>query len=206
MCFLLIYFVVLFENLFVVLCLRRNRADSICPLHISTATVTHFFLSSPHAGAMKQFTAEQKHEILLEYSPQDMTRSFSQLARRHSVAGGERTVRRWFSRWNRTATSLQHKKGAGRPRVLTQTEVQRYIAAPIRRLNRSFRRARYGDIAQQLRKNTGKQVNDRTVRNYGKEQLGIKKGRGKKRTAEESKCKHTLKNEQHRVFVCGLLS
>lgn len=155
---------------------------------------------------MKQFTAEQKHEILLEYQPHSTTHSFAALAARHSVPGGKSTVKRWHDRWNHTAASLQRKPVTGRPRVLTQTEVQRYIAAPIRRLNRSFRPARYRDIAKQLREKTGKQVSDATVKRYGKEQLGIKKGKGIKRTAEESKYTYALNNEQHCVFVCVLLS
>lgn len=206
MCCLLLHGVVLFECLSVVLCVRKQLHASIFPLHISTAALTHFFLLSSHTHAMKQFTPEQKHHILLEYRAHSTTHSFAALATRHSVSGGKSTVQRWFSRWNRTAASLQHKKGAGRPRVLTQTEVQRYIAAPIRRLNRSFLPARYGDVAQQLRARTGKTVSDATVRRYGKEQLGIKKGRGKKRTAEESKSTYTLKPEQHCVLVCALHS
>jgi transposase len=193
------------SNVFLLSCaLEAKSMTAFFSLHISSAALTHL-LSFPLLHAtMKQFAAEQKHAILLEYSPRDRSRSFSQLARRHSVAGGERTVRRWFARWNRTVASLQHKAVKGRPRVLTQTEVQRHIAVPIRRLNRSFRPARYRDIAQQLRQKTGKQISDRTVRRYGKEQLGIKKGRGKKRTTEESKCKDASKSEEKRLLACAI--
>jgi hypothetical protein len=41
-------------------------------------------------------------------------------------------------------------------------------------------------VAQLVREKTGKQVSVRTVRRIGKEELGAKKARGRKRTAEES--------------------
>lgn len=142
---------------------------------------------------MKQFTPEQKHEILLEYQPRSATHSFPALAARHAVGGGARTLRYWFARWNRTAASLQRKKATGRPPCLTRAEKQRYILAPIRRSNRSFRRVRYTRVARQLRENTGKTVSDRTVQRIGKEELHGRKTRGKKRTADESKQTDTRK-------------
>jgi len=138
---------------------------------------------------MKQFTPEQKHEILLEYQSHSPTHSFPALAARHAVGGGAETVRKWYQRWNGTAASLHHKKGAGRPHILTPSEVQHYINLPIRHLNRTAKRVRYTKVAVKVREQTGKQISDRTVQRIGKEELGGKKTRGKKRSAEE--CKYT---------------
>ena len=142
---------------------------------------------------MKQFTAEQKHEIILEYQPHSPTHSFPALAARHAVAGGAETVRKWHQRWDGTAASLQHKKGAGRPRILTPSEIQHYVTVPIRHLNRAANRVRYTKVAVQVREKTGKHVSDRTVQRIGKEELGGKKTRGRKRSAEESKYTDTCR-------------
>jgi transposase len=134
---------------------------------------------------MKQFTPEQKHEILLEYSPRTTTHNFAALAHRHAVAGGGRTIQNWFARWDGSAASLQHAKGAGRPRSLTTEEVQRHITAPIRRKNRAHVPIHYSELQPALQQRTGKQVSSRTIRRYGKEEAGGCCKHGKKRTAEE---------------------
>ena len=136
---------------------------------------------------MKQFTPEQKHEILLEYRRHSRTQSFAALAARHGVHGGRQTIENWFSRWNGTPASLQHKPGAGRPHILTPEEVEQHITAPIRELNRAARQVRYTKIADELRASTGKQVSDRTINRIGKDELHGRRTRGRKRTAEECK-------------------
>jgi hypothetical protein len=139
---------------------------------------------------MKQFTPEQKHEILLEYRRYSRTHSFAALADHHGVQGGRRTIENWFSRWNGTPASLHHKPVAGRPRILTAEEVEQHITAPIRELNRSAHKAKYTKIADGVRASTGKKVSDRTIKRIGKDELHARRTRGRKRTAEE--CKLTI--------------
>jgi transposase len=134
---------------------------------------------------MKQFTPEQKHEILLEYSPRSTTHNFAALARRHAVAGGGRTVQNWFARWDGSAASLQRKQVSGRPRSLTPEEVRRDIIAPIRRKNRAHQPILYSELQPRVEQETGKEVSSRTIRRYGKEEAGGRLKHGKKRTAEE---------------------
>jgi transposase len=107
------------------------------------------------------------------------------------VHGGERTVRNWYQRWDGTAASLQQRKGAGRPNILTATEVRHNIQQPIRRSNRLAQQVKYTKIAEQVRQNTGKSVSVQTVRRIGKQQLGASRKRGKKRTAAECQYIHT---------------
>jgi hypothetical protein len=76
---------------------------------------------------MPQLSAEAKHHILLEYAANDATRSFADLAARHAVKGGERVLRNSHQRWDGTPASLQHKRGAGRPRALNSTQVQLHV-------------------------------------------------------------------------------
>lgn len=156
-------------------------------MHTFEGRNTHIHHSATPQLIMKQFTPEQKHEILLEYQPHSPTHSFPALARRHSVPGGKMTVCRWHQRWNGTVASLERLKVSGRPHVLTQQEVQQHIAAPIRQLNRTHQRVRYTTIAESLREKTHKSISDRTVRRIGKEQLGARKTKGLKRTVEECK-------------------
>jgi transposase len=135
---------------------------------------------------MKQFTPEQKHSILLEYVPLSTTHSFAALAARHAVAGGAEVVRRWHKQWDGSTRSLQHGKGAGRPRALSSRQVQQYVRGPLLRANRAHTSVHYPSVAAAVRQRTGASVSDRTVRRYGEEELGAKQGRGKKRTADES--------------------
>lgn len=46
--------------------------------------------------------------------------------------------------------SLRHKRGAGRPRILTEQQVQRHIVQPIRRSNRLHRAIHYQPIRANL--------------------------------------------------------
>lgn len=140
---------------------------------------------------MSHFSAEAKHYILLEYAPLDTSRSFSALARRHAVKGGERTIRRWHQRWNGTAHSLERKEGSGKARILTAAEVSRHIRAPILAANRKHRAIHYTDLLPEVQRKTGKQISLRSLQQYGKEELGVKQRRSKKRTAAESKCTRT---------------
>jgi hypothetical protein len=147
----------------------------------------HSSIRSPHTHeAMKQFPPEQKHSILLEYSPHSRTHSFAALAVRHGVAGGEQTIRRWHQQWDGTAASLQRKEGGGRPRALDRREVQQHIHTPILRANRAHKAIHYPTLLPPLHQKMGKEVSLRTVQRYGKEELRVKQKRGKKRTAEES--------------------
>lgn len=140
---------------------------------------------------MKQFPPEQKHSILLEYSPFSHTHSFAALAARHGVVGGWRTIQRWHKQWKGTADSLKRKEGGGRPRVLSSREVQQYVRPPILRANRAHRPLHYTKLLPSVQARTGKKLSIQTLRRYGKKELGAKQRRGKKRTAEESECTHT---------------
>ena len=152
---------------------------------------------------MKQFTPEQKHEILLEYSPRSTTHSFTALAHRHAVAGGGRTIQNWFARWDHTPASLQHAKGAGRPRGLTPEEVQRHIITPIRRKNRLHFPVHYTELQPVVELRSGKKVSIQTIRRYGKEEAGGRLKHGKKRTAEE--CEYTHGTERSNACLLTAL-
>ena len=119
------------------------------PIH-STSQV------SSHHTAMPHLTPSAKHHILLEYSPRSATRSFAALARRHAVKGGARTVQRWHQRWDRTARSLEHKSGTGRPRVLSSAQVSRHVRAPILAANRAHRAVHYTDLLESVKERQAK--------------------------------------------------
>jgi transposase len=141
---------------------------------------------------MKQLTAAQKHTILLEYQPRSPTHSFSALSLRHSIKGGKKTLIRWHKQWNRTIESLERKSVSGRPSILNQREVERYITTPLRQSNQSSRPIRYTSIAKSIREKTKKNIGDRTIQMIGKHQLGGRMTKGRKRTADECKCIQTI--------------
>src|SRR6185312_9930961 len=140
---------------------------------------------------MKHLTPDQKHSILLEYTPRSTTHSFAALAARHGVTGGARVLQRWHQRWNGTPHSLEHKAVTGRPRALSRREVQQHVRAPILRSNRAHKPVHYSKLLPQVQQRTGAKVSLRTLQRYGKEELGAMKRKGKKRTAEESECTQT---------------
>ena len=150
---------------------------------------------------MSHLSAEAKQHILLEYTPDDTSRSLTALARRHGVKGGGDTVRRWFRRWDGSPASLQRKAGSGRPRALSAAEVQQHVRAPILAANRDHRAISYAELLPRVRAATGKNLSGRTLRQYGKEELGAKAKHTKKRTAAE--CEYTGTGEGH---VSPLLS
>jgi hypothetical protein len=140
---------------------------------------------------MPHLSAEAKHHILLEYAPHSATRSFAALAARHAVRGGWRVLLRWHQQWDGSAASLARKAGSGKARALSSRQVQQHVRAPILAANRAHRAIHYTKLLPRVRAATGKQLSLRSLQRYGKEELGAKQRRGKKRTAEESECTRT---------------
>lgn len=137
---------------------------------------------------MPHVSAETKHAILLEYAPRSATHGFAALARRHSVKGGARLIRKWHEQWDGTPSSLQEKPRPGRPRVLSKAQVSRHVRAPILAANRAQRPVHYTTLLPLVRQKTGSKVSLRTLRRYGKQTLGVNQKHTKKRTAAESTC------------------
>jgi transposase len=135
---------------------------------------------------MSHLSAEAKHHILLEYSPHYTTYSFAALARRHAIKGGHETVRQWHRRWDGTVQSLKEKQKTGRPRILSRAEVSRHVRVPILAANRFHRAIHYTTLLPSVKAKTGKEISIQTLRRIGKEELGAKQKRSKKRTADES--------------------
>ena len=145
---------------------------------------------------MPHLSAEAKHHILLEYAPHDATRSFAALARRHAVKGGREVVREWHRRWDGSAASLERMAGSGKVRVLSRAEVSRHVRAPILAANRAHRAIHYTELLPRVQAATGKELSARTLRRYGKEELGARQQHTKKRTADESECTAACKSEE----------
>ena len=142
---------------------------------------------------MKQLSSSIKQSILTHYTSPYNHDTLSRILLLHGVSVSHRAVEKWKKRWNGIEESLYHRKGGGPPHILTPTEIGKYITQPIRRLNRSHKSVRYNHIAQGVRDNTGKSIHYRTVRLIGKNKLGGRKKRGRKRTAEECKYIHNSK-------------
>jgi transposase len=136
---------------------------------------------------MKLSPPELKHFILTQYQYKRHGSGFDALAQRYGIAGGGRTVKDWYDRWDGTIESLKRKPGAGRPRLLGEEEVTQHITTPIRKKNRQSQPVHYRDVLQPLRENTGKRVSLRTVQRYGKENEGMNLKRTIKKTKWECK-------------------
>ena len=105
---------------------------------------------------MSELTPALKHHILQQYLPHSHENSFSALAARYNVKGGRRTVQRWLARWDGTPSSLEHKRGAGRPRLLSAAEVNENIHGPIPERNRSHHAVHYTDLVDPVEKEQGR--------------------------------------------------
>lgn len=149
---------------------------------------------------MSSFTPQQKHNILTHYSAHQRGAGFKALARRFAVQGGHKLIREWHARWDGTPVSLEHKGGAGRPRVLSTRQVQQHVRAPILRANQAHTAIHYTDLRASIQRKTGKSPSLRTVQRYGKEEQGAKQKHTKKRTAVESEYIHTT-NSERRVLL-----
>jgi hypothetical protein len=134
---------------------------------------------------MSELTPALKHHILTQYLPHSHENSFSALAARYNVKGGRRTVQRWLARWDGTPSSLEHKRGAGRPRLLSAAEVNENIRAPILGRNRSHQAVHYTDLVDPTRERTGKNVSLRTIQRYGEKILRARDKTTRTRTEDE---------------------
>jgi transposase len=136
---------------------------------------------------MKLSPPEWKHFILTQYRSHCRGSGFDALAQRYGIAGGGRTVKDWYDRWDETPNSLKRKSGAGRPKLLSEEEVTQLITTPIRKKNRQSQPVHYTNILRPLQEQTGKKVSLRTVQRYGKENVGISSKRSIKKTDWECK-------------------
>jgi transposase len=136
---------------------------------------------------MSIFTPQLKHHILTQYRANDRDWSFQSLAVTYGIKGGKSTIKKWHQQWNGTPQSLERKVGSGRPSLLTNTQVYKYISQPIIKKNRQHKPIHYTKLLPSIQSKTGHpDISLRTVQRIGK-QLQIKKTRGIKRCAEESK-------------------
>jgi hypothetical protein len=134
---------------------------------------------------MSELTPALKHHILQQYLSHSHENSFSALAARYNVKGGKRTIQRWYTQWDGTPASLEHKRGAGRPHLLSSAEINAYIRAPIMEQNRSHRAVHYPDLVDTVSENTGKKVSLRTIQRYGEKILRARDKTTRARTAQE---------------------
>lgn len=137
-----------------------------------------------------QPTAQQKHDILIHCESRLPNLSEVEVARLHGVIVNRATIWNWKQKWNRTPQSLEHKKGAGRPHILTPAEISRHIRAPILAANRAHRAIHYSDLLASVQSKTRKKITLRTIQRTGQKELGIRERITRKRTSQESKCIH----------------
>lgn len=136
---------------------------------------------------MSSLTAQQKHDILIHCQSRGIGETDVSIARLHGASVTRQTIWRWRSRWDGTPQSLKHIDVSGRPHILTPTQIQRYISAPILAANREHRAINYSTLLRQIREKTGKSISLRTLQRIGKEQLEIKWKHTQIRTKDECK-------------------
>jgi hypothetical protein len=138
---------------------------------------------------MSSYTPAFKHSILTLYSPHVKGSGFKSLARRFGIQGGGALVKYWYDHWDGTHASLERKPVHGRPAILHPVEIAKHITGRIRKSNRIPRPIHYRELADTIKKATGKTPSLQTIRRYGRVKAGITLRRTSKRTAHE--CKFT---------------
>jgi hypothetical protein len=128
-----------------------------------------------------------KHHILTQYQPHTRGHGFRTLARIYHIAGGARTLERWYSAWNGTVASLIRKRGGGRPSILSRAEVNTYIGGVIRRANRAHCAIHYRTVWEHVRERTGKKISLSRVKEIGRKILQARRKTTITRTEEECK-------------------
>jgi hypothetical protein len=136
---------------------------------------------------MGKYSPLFKHNILLQYTPNQRHNGFDTLARRFNITGGGSTIKYWYDRWDGTPNSLEHQRGAGRSTLLNTQEMNQYILKPIKTKNKHHRPVHYTEIHQMIKTKITKPISLSTIQRYGKEKLGIKKKRTKKCMKRECK-------------------
>lgn len=134
---------------------------------------------------MKHITAQQKHDILVHVRDRRGSEQPEQIAARHGVAAGRSTVYSWLQQWDGTPRSLERKAGSGKPRTLSAQQVSQHVREPLLAANRKHRAVHYPQLLPSVRAATGTELSLRTLQRYGREQLGARQRKGKKRTADE---------------------
>jgi transposase len=137
---------------------------------------------------MVKYSPIFKHNILTQYASNKRGNGFDTLAKHFHIAGGGSTIKYWFDRWDGTATSLEHRHGAGRPTIMNTHEMKQHILAPIKHRNKKHEAVNYTTIHRTLKSTINKSVSLSTIKRYGKEKLGIKKKRTKKCMNRECEC------------------
>lgn len=141
---------------------------------------------------MPHLTPQQKHDILMLYSPRNRGHSFEALAQQYNIKGGKKVLENWYHQWTGKPKSLERKVGSGRHKLLTSKQVKDLIQIPIRNKNRSCVPVHYPEIRSSVIEKTGENISLSTIQKIGKNILGAKQKRTNKRTAVESKHTHNI--------------
>jgi hypothetical protein len=144
--------------------------------------------SRPH------YSDEFKQEVLSHYHKRQHGSGFDALATRFQIAGGGRTINRWYNQWDGTIAPLQQHQRAGRPSILQPADIKQHIGTTVRFYNRNHQSIHYPDLLGPVRAATHTSLSLRTLQRYGKQTLHIKNKSTKKRTQQECKSveTHTL--------------
>lgn len=137
------------------------------------------------------YSPEYKRDVVEYYIQNCSGESFSSTAQKFRIVGGHVTVKRWFDAYDGTLASLAPAFRSGRPRILTDHEVNLIITTPIRRKNRSYQAVKYSDLVPLVEEVTGKIPSLSTIKRYGKQQENKGKSTIKKRKWEGENTIHT---------------
>ncbi len=138
---------------------------------------------------MGKYPSSFKQYILQQYTPYQYGNGFKSLANRYNIAGGGRTVKNWYDRWDNTEISLKRKQGSGRTTILNERKIKTHVLNKIKNKNKEIKTIHYSDLKKSIEKKTNKSISLRTIQRYGKDRMGIKNVTKNKKTTKE--CKYT---------------
>lgn len=163
------------------LALLFRPSSLVPPLSCSLFMKYH---SSTYPSAFRERVASYYHAHLASTSLRSVSRLFD-------LKGTGNTVKRWYHIWLKKNHEIKNKPKKGRTPILTRSQIDKYIARPIKEKNKKAEPVNYRMLLPQVRAKTKTQISLRTLQKYGKEKKGIKWKTVKKRTYHERRSAHT---------------
>ena len=133
------------------------------------------------------YTSIFKHNVLGEYRPEVYGCGFKSLAKRYKVKGGHKVIMRWYSQWKSTVQSLNQKSKHGRPRTVTEDEVEHYLFDLFSMMNIQYKSVNDRIVQSHIESSLDKKIPLSTIQRYGREECRIRWRKIQKLTSPDSK-------------------
>ncbi|CAF0977387.1 unnamed protein product [Rotaria sordida] len=125
------------------------------------------------ANEYEKYISTFKQKVLEEYRPGIYGSGFKSLAKHFKIKGGHHLIMCWYRQWDGTVQSLNAKPRTGRPRTLTNEEVERYVLNFVETMNNQHKPVDYKMVQNHVEVSLNRKVAIATIKRYGRTECGI---------------------------------